>query len=74
MSHPLLRALQRTLLHISNGPHGCTARRLAEELLLLNRAALMARKQRMRDQLQQDYTKIQLELGKRGLAIASSID
>ena len=34
----------------------------------------MARKERMRDQLQQDYTKAQQELAARGLAIASPSD
>lgn len=52
----------------------CFVCRLAEQLFLLNKAALIARKERMRDQLQQDYTKAQQELATRGLAIATSTD
>lgn len=48
--------------------------RLAEELFLLNKAALMARKERMRAQMQQDYMEAQQELATRGLAIATSTD
>ena len=56
---------------LDRGPHYC---RLAEELFLLNKAALMARKERMRDRLQQDYKEAQQELAARGLAIAVSVD
>ena len=54
--------------------NSCTFCRLAEELFLLNRAALMARKERMRDQLLEDYRKAQQELAARGFAIASGTD
>ena len=54
--------------------NSCTLCRLAEELVLLNRAALMARKERMRDQLLEDYSKAQQELAARGLAIAPGTD
>ncbi|KAL3145899.1 hypothetical protein ABBQ38_015266 [Trebouxia sp. C0009 RCD-2024] len=62
------------LKSVSCSPKDRMRRQLAEEILLLKRAALMARKQRMRDRLQQDYIKVQQELSTRGLAIAPSID
>lgn len=49
-------------------------RRLAEELFLLNQAALLARKERMRDRLQQDLASVQRELAAKGLAIAATVD
>ncbi len=55
-------------------PQLCTFCRLAEELFLLNKAALLARKERMRERLQQDTASVQKELATKGLAIATNID
>jgi len=55
-------------------PQLCTFCRLAEDLFLLNKAALLARKERMRERLQQDTASVQNELATKGLAIAINID
>lgn len=48
--------------------------RLAEELFLLNKAALLVRKERMKVHLQQDNLRIQQELAARGLAVVPILD
>ncbi len=62
------------MLHFVSQPQLCTLCRLAEELFLLNKAALLARKERMRERLQQDTASVQRELATKGLAIAVNID
>ena len=41
---------------------------------MLNKAALLARKERMKERLQQDTASVQRELATKGLAIATNID
>lgn len=48
--------------------------RLAEELFVLNKAALLDRKERMRLHLQQDSLRIQRELAAQGLGVVPTLD
>ncbi|DBA68711.1 hypothetical protein WJX79_008700 [Trebouxia sp. C0005] len=59
---------------VACSPKDRLQRKLAEELFLLNKAALLARKERMRERLQQDTASVQRELATKGLAIAVNID
>ncbi|DBA80633.1 hypothetical protein WJX77_003530 [Trebouxia sp. C0004] len=59
---------------VACSPKDRLQRKLAEELFLLNKAALLARKERMRERLQQDTASVQRELATKGLAIAINID
>ncbi|DBB03673.1 hypothetical protein WJX82_001579 [Trebouxia sp. C0006] len=59
---------------VACSPKDRLQRKLAEELFLLNKAALLARKERMRERLQQDTASVQKQLATKGLAIATNID